>query len=104
MHFAPFCHSQKGLRSVPVYDSYDSSLQAWYTSHLRSKGIDPKGTKMMRRLTVGRAQGGHLMRVPFLKFFFLVGCCGKTCYWHLLVIFDMHFLETMVFQFFDAVF
>ena len=37
---ASFCHSQKGLRSVPLYDL---SLQAWYTSHLKfcpSKDIE----------------------------------------------------------------
>lgn len=47
---ASFCHSQKGLRSVPLYDL---SLQAWYTSHLKfcpSKDIEverhwPKGYK-----------------------------------------------------------
>ena len=51
-----FCHSQKGrFAETTSSESHvvdDSSLVAWH----RSKGIDPKGTKMMRRLTVGRAQ------------------------------------------------
>lgn len=65
---------------------------------LRSKGIDPKGTKMMRRLTVGRAQGGDLMRVPFLKVLFFGGLLWEDILraftghiWY------MHFLETMFF-------
>ena len=73
---------------------------------LRSKGIDPKGTKMMRRLTVGRAQGGDLMRVPFLKVLFFGGLLWEDILraftghiWY------MHFLETMFFfQLFDMVF
>ena len=89
-----------------VYESFEFEVLSEQNKKTRSKGIDPKGTKMMRRLTVGRAQGEDLMRVPFLKVeFFLVGYCWKTYCWHLLVIFDIcTFWKPCFFQFFDMVF